>query len=191
MKKTYPLHVEGKNPDRLLEATKHEIRKYIKREQNKPCPAGVDFWDFDCRFGSSPATAETIHLGALTERINAYAAEKAESFYVELLAKPRCAQAAGSGREPRRRRAAAKTEPPRPPPVSMSSPHRERRQQPGPDPAKRLKRRSFDPRRDWPRRAAVPGMLHSVLSDHPAEACVAWPGGSRTTARAAPEPAEL
>jgi len=88
LKKTYPLHVEGKNPDRLLEATKHEIRKYIKREQNKPCPAGVDFWDFDCRFGSSPATAETIHLGALTERINAYAAEKADSFYVELIAKP-------------------------------------------------------------------------------------------------------
>lgn len=88
MKKTYPLHVEGKHPDRLLEATKHEIRKYIKREQNKPCPAGVDFWDFDCKFGSSAATAEPIHLGALTERINAYAAEKADSFYVELIAKP-------------------------------------------------------------------------------------------------------
>lgn len=88
LKKTYPLHVEGKHPDRLLEATKHEIRKYIKREQNKPRPAGVDFWDFDCKFGSSAATAESIHPGALTERINAYAAEKAESFYVELIAKP-------------------------------------------------------------------------------------------------------
>jgi len=88
LKKTYPLHVEGKHPDRLLEATKHEIRKYIKREQNKPRPAGVDFWDFDCRFGSSPATAEVIPMAALTERINAYAAEKADSFYVELLAKP-------------------------------------------------------------------------------------------------------
>lgn len=88
LKKTFPLHVEGKHPDRLLEATKHEIRKYIKREQNKPRPAGVDYWDFDCKFGSSAATAETIHPGALTERINAYAAEKADSFYVELIAKP-------------------------------------------------------------------------------------------------------
>ena len=33
MKKTFPLKAEGKNPERLLEATKHEIRKYIKRER--------------------------------------------------------------------------------------------------------------------------------------------------------------
>jgi hypothetical protein len=88
MKKTFPLQVEGKHPDRLLEATKHEIRKYIKREQNKAKPAGVDFWDFDCRFGSSPATAEVIEFSAITARINAYAAENADSFYLELLAKP-------------------------------------------------------------------------------------------------------
>ncbi|MEJ6006710.1 DUF6172 family protein [Paucibacter sp. AS339] len=88
MKKTFQLQVEGKHPDRLLEAIKHEIRKYIKREQNKTRPVGVDFWDFDCRFGSSPATAEVIEFGAITARINAYAAEKAESFYLELLAKP-------------------------------------------------------------------------------------------------------
>ncbi|MEY4436090.1 MAG: hypothetical protein RL175_1045, partial [Pseudomonadota bacterium] len=30
MKKTFQLHVEGKHPDRLLEAIKHEIRKYLK-----------------------------------------------------------------------------------------------------------------------------------------------------------------
>ncbi len=88
MKKTFPLQREGKHPDRLLEATKHEIRKYIKREQNKTKPAGVDYWDFDCRFGSSPATAEVIALSDITARINAYAADKAESFYLEVLAKP-------------------------------------------------------------------------------------------------------
>ena len=33
MKKTFQLAQEGKKPDRLLEATKHEIRKYIKRER--------------------------------------------------------------------------------------------------------------------------------------------------------------
>ena len=32
MRKTFQLQVEGKHPDRHLEATKHEIRKYIKRE---------------------------------------------------------------------------------------------------------------------------------------------------------------
>ena len=35
MKKTFQLAVEGKNPERLLEATKHEIRKYIKRERRR------------------------------------------------------------------------------------------------------------------------------------------------------------
>jgi hypothetical protein len=31
MKKTFKLHVEGKNNDRVLDAIKHEIRKYVKR----------------------------------------------------------------------------------------------------------------------------------------------------------------
>ena len=47
MKKTFKLNIEGKNPARLLEATKHEIRKYVKRERRVPLPEGVDFWDFD------------------------------------------------------------------------------------------------------------------------------------------------
>ena len=33
MRKTFPLTAEGKHPDRLLDATKHEIRKYLKRER--------------------------------------------------------------------------------------------------------------------------------------------------------------
>ena len=88
LKKTVTLNLEGKHPDRVVEAVKHEIRKYIKREQNKPRPEGVDFWDFDCRFGSSAVTAEVIEFAAITDRINAYAADKAEAFYIELLAKP-------------------------------------------------------------------------------------------------------
>ena len=49
MKKTYPLTAEGKHPDRVLEAVKHDIRKYFKRERSRPVPAGADFWDFDCK----------------------------------------------------------------------------------------------------------------------------------------------
>ena len=33
MKKTFQLQVEGKHPERLLEAIKHDIRKYLKRER--------------------------------------------------------------------------------------------------------------------------------------------------------------
>lgn len=88
MKKTYQLKIEGKHPDRLLEAIKHDIRKYIARERRKPLPAGMDFWDFDCKFGASAEEAETIHFGAVTERINEAAQDGAAQFYIELLAKP-------------------------------------------------------------------------------------------------------
>ena len=38
MKKTFLLQVEGKNPDRILEAVKHEVRKYARREGRKTVP---------------------------------------------------------------------------------------------------------------------------------------------------------
>ena len=52
MRKTYPLRPEGKHPERVLEAVKHDIRKYQKRERRRELPAGAHFWDFDCRFGA-------------------------------------------------------------------------------------------------------------------------------------------
>jgi hypothetical protein len=87
MKKTFQLKIEGKHPDRVLDATKHEIRQYIKRERNKALPEGVDFWDFDCRFGLTAEAAEVIHPEQLTAHINEAAAGGANSVYVELLAK--------------------------------------------------------------------------------------------------------
>ena len=48
MKKNYPFIAEGKNTDRLLEAAKHDIRKYVKRCRRADLPEGVDYWDFDC-----------------------------------------------------------------------------------------------------------------------------------------------
>jgi hypothetical protein len=88
VKKTFQLQIEGKNSDRVLEATKHEIRQYLKRERRKVLPEGVDFWDFDCRFGATPEAAEVVHPAKLTELIDALAAEGGAAFYVELLAKP-------------------------------------------------------------------------------------------------------
>lgn len=88
MKKTFQLRPEGKHPDRVLEAIKHEIRKYLLRERRKALPKGADYWDFDCRFGASPETAGVILIGSLTEHINAAAADEAATqFYVELIAK--------------------------------------------------------------------------------------------------------
>jgi hypothetical protein len=88
VKKTFQLQIEGKNRDRLLEATKHEIRQYLKRERRKPLPEGVDFWDFDCKFGATSDAAEVVHPAKLTELMDALAAGGCVAFYVELLAKP-------------------------------------------------------------------------------------------------------
>jgi hypothetical protein len=87
MKKTFPLKSEGKNPDRMLEATKHEIRKYIKRERRRDLPEGVDFWDFDCKFGTSPESASVAHLAELIHLIDALVKSDGEQFYVEILSK--------------------------------------------------------------------------------------------------------
>ena len=88
MRKTFQLHVEGKNRDRVLDAVKHEIRKYIKRERRRDLPEGADFWDFDCQFGRTKEDAAVAHLSALTGLINSVAAEGGAQFYVEILAKP-------------------------------------------------------------------------------------------------------
>ncbi|OYU99958.1 MAG: hypothetical protein CFE45_10980 [Burkholderiales bacterium PBB5] len=88
MKKTFPLTVEGKHRDRVVEAVKHDIRKYQQRERRKPLPAGVDFWDFDCRFGASAETAQACHVANLTDLINDVVAAGGAQLYVELLAKP-------------------------------------------------------------------------------------------------------
>jgi hypothetical protein len=88
VKKTFKINIEGKNRDRVLEATKHEIRQYMKRERNKALPEGADFWDFDCRFGRSQESAEAVHVANITALIDAAAQDGAETFYLELLAKP-------------------------------------------------------------------------------------------------------
>ena len=87
MKKTFQLKPEGKHPDRVLEAIKHEVRKYIKRERRRELPKGVDFWDFDCRFGTTEEAASGVHLAELTGLMDAVAQAAGDQFYVEILAK--------------------------------------------------------------------------------------------------------
>ncbi len=87
MRKTFLLNIEGKHRDRLVEASKHDIRKYVKRERSRALPAGVDFWDFDCKFGSSEATAAVVHFATLMTLIDTAVQEGAEQFYVEVVTK--------------------------------------------------------------------------------------------------------
>jgi len=88
MKKTFIMsHPKIKLP-RLVEAIKHEVKKYLKRERRKPLPDGVDYWDFDCRYGADQASSETIHVSTINKYISQAEAEQLESFYLEILAKP-------------------------------------------------------------------------------------------------------
>ena len=87
MRKTFQLKPEGKNPDRHLEAVKHEIRKYIQREKRRELPEDTDYWDFDCRFGSDADSARAIHAAEITPSIDAAVKAEGTQFYIEIFAK--------------------------------------------------------------------------------------------------------
>lgn len=88
MKKTFALSHPKIQLPRLVEAIKYEVKKYIKRERNKPLPEGVDYWDFDCKYGKNETSAEAIHLSSINKHIDQAEEEKLDSFYLEVLAKP-------------------------------------------------------------------------------------------------------
>ena len=88
MRKTYQLNLEGKNRDRLLEASKNDIRKYIRRERRKDLPEGADYWDFDMRFGVDEASAAPLPPAELIRAINALTSEGGDQYFVEILRKP-------------------------------------------------------------------------------------------------------
>ena len=87
MRKNFPLQIDGRHPDRVLDAVKHDVRKYLKRERRRDLPEGIDIWDFDCKCGLQAADAEVVHLSALIAAIDALAKAQATSVYVEILAK--------------------------------------------------------------------------------------------------------
>lgn len=88
MKKNFKMsHPKHKLP-RLVDLYKYEVKKYIKRERRKTLPEGVDFWDFDCKYGADEASSEVIHVSAINKHISQAEADGLESFYLEILAKP-------------------------------------------------------------------------------------------------------
>ncbi|MDD0817107.1 DUF6172 family protein [Curvibacter sp. HBC28] len=87
MRKVFSFKAEGRHPDRVLDAVKHEIRKYLKRERRRVLPEGTDFWDFDCRFGLEKDSAEVVLLSTLIAQVDAAAKGGAEHAYVEILAR--------------------------------------------------------------------------------------------------------
>ena len=88
MKKTFELSHAKIKVARRVEAIKHEIKKYLKRERNKTLPEDAGYWDFDCRFGATEDRASTLHVTEISKHIDQAEADGLTSFYVEILAKP-------------------------------------------------------------------------------------------------------
>ena len=87
MKKIFTLNNPKIELARQIEAAKGNISKYLKRERKKRLPPGVDYWDFDCKFGPTAEEAKDIHLSEMFECIENAAKEELKSFYAEILAK--------------------------------------------------------------------------------------------------------
>jgi len=88
MKKTFKLIHPKTKYARLVDGARRDIKKYIKRELRKELPEKALAWDFDCKFGATVEDAKAIQASDITKCINAIEAEKLESFYIEILAKP-------------------------------------------------------------------------------------------------------
>jgi len=88
MKKTFKFTHDKIKPERMVEAIKYEVKKYIKRERNKKLTNESDFVDFDCKFGSDIESCSEIKLSEINKYIDEIVAEGVESFYIEVIAKP-------------------------------------------------------------------------------------------------------
>ncbi len=86
MKKTFLLTDAKKDPQRVLESIKHNIRKYIKREKRKELPEGSNFWKINCKFGQTQDSAVEIRFEDIMKNINEASEQNLESFYIELIA---------------------------------------------------------------------------------------------------------
>jgi len=88
LRKIFKLQDEKRKPERIVEAMKNEIRKYIKRERKKKLSDNLTmFWDFDCKFGKSRDNSEIIEIKELIKALDITLTESWDECYIEILAK--------------------------------------------------------------------------------------------------------
>jgi len=88
MKKIFKLTDAKKHEDRVLEAVKNDIRKYVKREKKKDLPdKKLMYWDFDCKVGASADDAKVVAYEELIKELDVVKATGVTEVYVEVLAK--------------------------------------------------------------------------------------------------------
>lgn len=88
MKKIFKLTDPKKHEDRVVEAVKNDIRKYVKREKKKDLPdKATMYWDFDCKVGATADDAEVVVYEELIKALDTVKATGATEVYVEVMAK--------------------------------------------------------------------------------------------------------
>lgn len=86
MKKLFPLRAPGRVDARVVDAVKHEVRKYVKRERRKELPEDFTEWQFRCKVGPTRDSATSLELGSLAGAIDDVARTGATEVYIEILA---------------------------------------------------------------------------------------------------------
>ena len=88
MKKIFKLIDEKKHEDRVLDAVKNDIRKYVKREKKKDLSdKKLMYWDFDCKVGATSSDAKVVAYEELIKALDAVKASGVSEVYVEIMAK--------------------------------------------------------------------------------------------------------
>jgi len=88
MKKIFKLTDEKKHEDRVLEAVKNDIRKYVKREKKKILSdKATMYWDFDCKIGATADEAKEVEYDDLIKALDSIKATGVNEVYVEIMAK--------------------------------------------------------------------------------------------------------
>jgi len=88
MKKSFPLQAAGKDDARVRDKVRHEVNKYVRRCRRKEVPEGFAQWEFACKVGASPETAEPKPLKEVATAIDAVAAAGSTVVYLEIAALP-------------------------------------------------------------------------------------------------------
>lgn len=88
LKKIFELQAANKKPERVSDSIKNELRKYLKRERKKKLPEDAIFWEFECRFGQTSDTAESLHVSELIKAVDKAYEASWDKCYIEIISKP-------------------------------------------------------------------------------------------------------
>ena len=84
MKRVFNLTHPKIKPARLVDSAKHEVKKYMKKERARPLEPGVDYWDFEVKFGKDEASAQPIHPKEINQYMDNAEQNGEERFFVDI-----------------------------------------------------------------------------------------------------------